>query len=302
MPSTTIASRSRDGRAALDWRVIAKTDADYPASLRDLRDAPAQLWAVGRVELATSTPIVAIVGTRDSTPYGERVTRELARTLARRGACIVSGMARGIDAAAHRAALDENGPTVAVLGTGIDVPYPVGHRALHETIGRRGLLLAELPPGTRAFRGCFPRRNRVIAALASVTIVVEAGVKSGALNTSGWALELGRTVAAVPGPIDIPQAGGSNQLLRDGATVIADVADALALVGLTPVIRRPRAFADPDTAAVWAALGDGPLDSDALCARSGLPAHRCLAAVTELEVQGAVECALTGLIWRVGAG
>jgi DNA processing protein len=300
VPSRTTTSRSAEGRATLDWRVIAKTDADYPASLRDLRDAPTKLWAVGRVELAASTPIVAIVGTRNSTPYGERVTRELARALARRGACIVSGMARGIDVTAHRAALAENGSTVAVLGTGIDVAYPVGHRALHETIGSRGLLLAELPPGTRAFPGCFPRRNRIIAALASVTIVVEAGVKSGALNTAGLALDLGRTLAAVPGPIDVPQACGSNQLLREGATVITDVVDALMLVGLSPLIRQSRVFADPDIAAVWAALGDGPLDSDALCARSGLPAQRCLAAVTELELQGAVECALTGLIWRVG--
>jgi DNA processing protein len=296
--STTSASRSPDGRPGLDWRVIARADADYPASLLDLQHAPTELWAVGRAELATSRPIVAIVGTRDSTPYGERVTRELARALARRGVCIVSGMARGIDATAHRAVLEENGSTVAVLGTGIDVPYPVGHRALHETIGRRGLLLAELPPGTRAFRGCFPRRNRIIAALASVTIVVEAGVKSGALNTAQWALDLGRTLAAVPGPIDIPQACGSNQLLRDGASIIADLTDALMLVGLSPIAHPPRVFDDPDIAAVWAALGDGPLDSDALCARSGLPANRCLAAVTELELRGVVECALTGSISR----
>jgi DNA processing protein len=165
-------------------------------------------------------------------------------------------------------------------------------------IGRRGLVLAEFPPGTRAFRGCFPRRNRLIAALASVTIVVEAGVKSGALNTAGFALQLGRTLAAVPGPIDAPQSQGANGLLRDGAVVIADVADALALVGLTPAVSASHVFADPDTTAVWAALSDGPLDSDALCAKSGLPAQRCMAAITELELQGAVECSLTGLIHR----
>ncbi len=226
------------------------------------------------------------------------MTRELARALARAGACIVSGMARGIDATAHRAALDEGGSTVAVLGTGIDVPYPVGHRTLHQTIGRRGLLLAELPPGTRAFRGCFPRRNRIIAALAKVTIVVEAGLKSGALNTADQVLALGRTLAAVPGQIDVPQTQGSNGLLRDGAVMISDVADALALMGLTPPVRVPRSFTDPDAAAVWSALGDGPLDSDALCSKSGLPAHRCMAAITELELHGAIECALTGMIQR----
>jgi DNA processing protein len=279
-------------------RIVRATDADYPEALRHLSYPPSQLWTRGRWELAGATPIVAIVGTRDATPYGERIARELARALARGGACVVSGMARGIDATAHRAALDETGSTVAVLGTGIDVPYPVGHRTLHDVIGRRGLLIAELPPGTRAFRGCFPRRNRIIAALASVTIVVEAGVQSGALDTADQALQLGRTVAAVPGPIDAPQSEGANGLLRDGAVVIANVADALALVGLTPAARAPREFSDADVGAVWKALGAGPLDSDALCATSRLPAQRCMAAVTELELQGAIECTLTGVIRR----
>jgi DNA processing protein len=245
-----------------------------------------------------ASPIVAIVGTRRATEYGERVTHELARTLARAGACVVSGMARGIDATAHRAALDERGSTIAVLGTGVDVPYPAGHRALHRVIGERGLLMSEFPLGMAATRGCFPRRNRIIAALASVTIVVEAPIKSGALNTAEQALHLGRTVAAVPGPIDAPQSEGSNRLLCDGAAVIADVVDALTLIGLTAPGRAPRAPPDGDAGAVWSALADGPLDSDALCVRSGLPAQRCLAAVTELELQGAVECSLTGLIRR----
>jgi DNA processing protein len=294
----TITSRSPDVAAPPELRVIKATDADYAPSLRDLRDPPSQLWALGRWDLAGASPIVAIVGTRDATAYGERVARELARALARGGACVVSGMARGIDATAHRTVLEESGSTIAVLGTGIDVPYPVGHRTLHNVIARRGLLIAEFPPGTRAFRGCFPRRNRIIAALASVTIVVEAGVQSGALNTAEHALQLGRTLGAVPGPIDAPQSEGSNGLLRDGAIVIASVADAMALVGLTPPVRVPREFADADVAAVWAALAGGPLDSDALCATSRLPAQRCMAAVTELEVQGAVECSLTGMIRR----
>jgi DNA processing protein len=294
----TITSRSAEVATRPEPRVVEAGDAEYPGQLRDLSNPPERLWALGRPQLATAAPIVAIVGTRDSTSYGERVTRELARALARAGACVVSGMARGIDATAHRATLAETGSTVAVLGTGIDVPYPVGHRTLHGVIAHRGLVIAELPPGTRAFRGCFPRRNRIIAALASVTIVVEAGVKSGALNTADQAGQLGRTVAAVPGPIDAPQSEGSNGLIRDGAVVIASVADALALVGLTPAIRTPREFRDPDVGAVWAALGGGPLDSDTLCAISGLPAGRCMAAVTALELQGAIECTLTGAIRR----
>ena len=256
------------------------------------------MWVAGRFELATASPVVAVVGTRNSTPYGERVARQLVAALARAGACVVSGMARGIDAIAHRVTLEEGGATIAVLGTGIDVPYPVGHRTLQQAIARRGLLIAELPPGTRAFPGCFPRRNRIIAALADVTIVVEAGIQSGALNTAHQALDLDRDVGAVPGPIDAPQSEGTNRLVRDGAVIIADIADALALAGLTPPVRVPREFADADVAAVWAALAGGPLDSDALCARSSLPAHRCLAAISDLEVQGAVECSLTGLIRR----
>ena len=242
--------------------------------------------------------MVAIVGTRTATEYGEYVTRELARTLSRAGACIISGMARGIDAAAHRAALAEGGATIAVLGTGVDVPYPVGHRTLQLAIGQQGLLISEYPPGARAGPGCFPRRNRIIAALATVTIVVEAGIKSGALDTAERALNLGRTVAAVPGRIDAPQSEGTNGLLRTGATIIADVTDALTLLGLSAPRRAPRTTPEGDAGAVWAALGGGALDPDALCVRSGLPASRCLSAVTDLELQGLVECSLTGLIRR----
>ena len=299
MPGSTTALHFPERSAPTGPRLIVRGEADYPPALEDLPDPPRQLWALGRPALAHVKPIVAIVGTRNSTPYGERMTREIARALARAGACVVSGMARGIDATAHRSALEAGGSTVAVLGTGVDVVYPVGHRTLHDVIGRRGLVLAELPPGTRAFRGCFPRRNRIIAALATVTIVVEAPVKSGALNTALQADALGRTLGVVPGPIDVEQAQGSNGLLRDGgAVMISDVADALALVGLTPRLRVPRSLDGPDAAAVWSALADGPLDSDALCAKSGLPAQRCMAAVTELEMEGAIECALTGLIRR----
>jgi DNA processing protein len=293
----TTTSRFRDRQDAA-LRYVGREDADYPTQLNDLPKPPSGLWGVGRWELAVARPIVAIVGTRQATPYGERVTRELARALARAGACIVSGMARGIDATAHRTALAEGGTTIAVLGTGVDIAYPAGHRSLHETIGARGLLLSEYAPGTRAFQGCFPRRNRVIAALASVTIVVEAGAKSGALNTADHATDLGRALAAVPGPLDAPQSLGTNRLIRDCATCVTDVTDVLQLAGLTPPTPSHRTFADPDAAAVWAALRDGPLDPDALCMRSGLPARRCMAAVTELELQGAIECSLTGVVER----
>src|SRR5437588_2544776 len=217
-----------------DWEVHCWTSGspEFPSELRDIPQQPSDLYAIGRSS-ALSKPRVAIVGTRNCTGYGERATRTLTRALVRAGVTVVSGMARGIDAAAHRTAIEEGGNTVAVLGTGVDVPYPVGHRALHRTIAEKGLVLSENAPGMKAYQGAFPRRNRIIAALAPVTIVIEAGFRSGALNTASQALALNHTVAAVPGPIDSEQSRGSNQLLRDGATVIAAPEDALALLGLS---------------------------------------------------------------------
>jgi DNA processing protein len=277
--------------------VITRSDQRYPSCLLDLPVPPDALYALGDPSLLNGLS-VAIVGTRSSTAYGERVTTELAGALARAGACIVSGLARGIDAAAHRAALDVGGRTIGVLGTGVDVPYPVGHRELHAAIADRGLLVSEMPPGTRAFKGCFPRRNRIIAALADVTIVVEAPVGSGASITAEHALELGRKVAAVPGPIDSPQSAKSNELLRDGAHVIATIADALMLAGLTVPMRASMDTLPEPQRAVLRILADGPLDVDALTTQSGLPARDCLAAVTALELAGAIECELTGHIRR----
>jgi DNA processing protein len=275
-------------------------DADYPAPLRDLHDPPPHLSMLGDAALvaAGAPPTVSIVGTRSSSAYGERIATALAGALAQAGATVVSGMARGIDAAAHRAALDAGGRTAAVLGTGVDVPYPAAHRALHAEIARSGLVLSEQPPGARAGAGAFPRRNRIIAALAPVTIVVEAGFRSGALITAGCALDLGRTVAAVPGPVDAPQAAGSNELLRDGAVVIAAVADALALLGLDRSPAPRVATFDGDERTVWDALAAPAPDLDVLSTRARLPARACLAAVTALELAGAVECSLTGEVRR----
>ncbi|MBW8769198.1 MAG: DNA-protecting protein DprA [Gemmatimonadetes bacterium] len=277
---------------------LHRDDPRYPAALRDLPDPPRTLWARGELALL-DRPCVAIVGTRRATAYAERVARELARALARGGACVISGLARGVDVAAHRAALDVDGATCAVLGTGLDVAYPKGHAALQQDIGVRGLVLSELPPSLAAHGGSFPRRNRIIAALARVTVVVEAGVKSGALITAAHALDLNRTVAAVPGPIDIPQAQGSNELLRDGACFIASVADALALLGLTAPARVRDLPAEGSERALWDALAAGHADLDTLSSRARLPAHEAMAAVSALELRGLVECALSGEIRRL---
>lgn len=270
---------------------------EYPAALRDLKDAPPILWALG--DLATlRDPVVAIVGTRRATSYGLRITREISAALARAGACVVSGMALGIDGAAHRAALDAGGRTVAVLGTGVDVAYPRAHLGMYREIVESGLVLSELPPGAKSHGGSFPNRNRLIAALARVVIIIEAPVKSGALITGDHALELGRDIGVVLGPIDSPQSAGSNALLRSGAHPIIDVDDAVMLAGLTPQ-RKARPRVDDETEMrIWGALEHGASSLDELCARSGLPVAQCLAAVTGLELRGAVECALTGEIRR----
>jgi DNA processing protein len=212
---------------------------------------------------------------------------------------VVSGMARGIDAAAHRTALEEGGNTVAVLGTGVDVPYPVGHRLLHRAIAEHGIVVSENPPGARAGPGSFPRRNRIIAALAPVTIVIEAGFRSGALNTAAQALELGRVVAAVPGPIDSDQSRGSNQLLRDGAVLIAAPEDALALLGVSaPPVVPLRPLLPESEQKIWDAIAGGFVDTDALPAATDLTIAECLAAITSLEIMGLVECSLAGEIRR----
>ncbi|HEX8849643.1 MAG TPA: DNA-processing protein DprA [Gemmatimonadaceae bacterium] len=287
-----------DSARAVGASAVAYGSPDYPSRLRELSDPPPLLFVRGAREWMETGPAVAIVGTRAATGYGERVTREIAGQLARAGALVISGLARGIDAAAHRGALESGGRTAAVLGTGIDIAYPAAHRSLHAEIGARGLLLTEQPPGEKASGGSFPERNRIIAALADLVIVVEAPVKSGALITASRALELGRMVAAVPGPIDSPQSAGSNELLRDGAQCIASAADALALVGLTAPPRAPSREVDGPDRVVWDALGRGALDLDTLASTTALPAREVLAAVTRLELSGAVECALTGEIRR----
>jgi len=280
-------------------RLLLLGDADYPPALLELFDPPPYLFVLGDLSVL-SRPGVAIVGTRRATPYGERVTNTIAGALAVAGACVVSGMARGIDAAAHRAALARGGVTAAVLGTGVDIAYPVAHRSLHRAIAERGVVISEFPCGSHAGPASFPRRNRIIAALAKLTIVVEAGVKSGALITSGHALDLGRDVGAVPGPIESPQHVGSNDLLRHGAHPILGASDALMLLGLEDPSRQP----DPtpslqgDERAIWLALADGATPIDLLTERAALTPRRSLAAVTSLELAGLIDTLPTGELKR----
>jgi DNA processing protein len=288
---------STRGRNRLSRRVVCG-DADYPPRLLDLERIPSPVWMVGDLRLGTHTPTVAIVGTRNMTSYGERVTRHLATGLGRAGACIVSGMARGVDSVAHRAALACGAPTIAVLASGVDIAYPASNRPLHREIAQNGLLLSQFVPGARAHKGAFLERNKLIAALASLTIVVEGGPRSGALKTLGYAIDLSREVGVVPGPIDSPQSEGTNLSLSEGTPPIISLDHALQIIGLSrgaPLSVRLESEAEER---VWAALAEPAPSLDLLCSRVGLPARDCLAAVTALELQGAVECALTGDVRR----
>jgi len=219
-------------------RLLGWHDPPYPVYLRHIYDPPPVLFVRGRLNPGEGERCVAIVGSRAASPQGGALARALAAELAAAGVTIVSGLAHGIDTAAHRGALDAKGRTVAVLGSSHDRLYPRENARLAEAIGASGAVVSELPPGSSAHPGTFPRRNRIIAALSSAVIVVEAGERSGALITANHALELGRGVAAVPGSIDAPQCAGSNALLRDGATIITSPEDALVLAGLSP--RAPR--------------------------------------------------------------
>ena len=279
-------------------RALRRGEEGYPERLLDAPHPPKTLWAEGDLSLLDRR-CVAIVGTRRATAYAERVARELGRVLALAGATVVSGLARGVDACAHRGALDAGGATAAVLGTGLDVVFPRAHAQLQRTIGERGLLLSELEPADPAHGGSFPERNRIIAALCVATIVVEGSERSGALITAKHALDMGRNVGAVPGPIDVPQSAGSNQLLAEGAAVIASMADALALAGLVAPLRISDLPAEGAERRLWDALARGPADLDTLCTRAALPAHEGLAAVSALEIRGMIECALSGEIRRM---
>jgi DNA processing protein len=273
--------------------LLLQGESGYPASLLDLTDAPRLLYALGNVSLLGRRQ-VGIVGTRHSSSSGERIAHQMAARFVEAGVVVVSGMAFGIDAAAHRGALDASGGTIAILGGGVDLPYPPSHAALHAHIARDGLVLAESPIGSRPVKGAFPKRNRIIAALSETLIVIEAGDRSGALITSRLALELGRTVAAVPGPIDSPRHVGSNRLLFEGASFIGTIDDALSIAGIStldaaveiPGTETDATPDDPAFARILNAVRTGATDIEDL-ARSSLLAPRDFAnALAMLELRG----------------
>jgi DNA processing protein len=263
----------------------------YPPLLAELHDPPSRLHLRGGPLELLARPAVAIVGARSCSPYGAQVARGLAQSLAAAGLVIVSGLARGVDAEGHRGALAVGGLTVAVLGCGIDRDYPRVHAELASRIAESGLVISEYPPGIEPSPWRFPARNRIIAALAQATVVVEARERSGALITADFALELGREVFAVPGEITSALSAGTNDLLRQGATPLLSADDVLTALGIEPI---PEALPDglsPESLALLERLTDGPRTLDELVrATEGDPAGLA-AALTELELAGLIAAA-----------
>ncbi len=260
----------------------------YPTLLRHIPEPPLLLFAKGRLDFLES-PAVAIVGSRDHSAYGEAACRRLAGEVAAAGLCVVSGMARGLDAVAHQAALDAGGKTVGVLGNGLGVVYPAANRQLYERVAEFGCLVTEFPPGERPNAGSFPRRNRLISGLAKATLVVEAKHGSGALITADCALSQGREVMAVPGPITSPVSTGTNRLLQLGAKPVIEAQDVLEEydVPSAPVLALP-ADLSREERALMELLADGERHVDQLCRDLGSHPAETLAALTGLEIRGLV--------------
>jgi DNA processing protein len=281
---------------AAGYRVLPRSSAAYPTRLAAIHDPPAALFVRGAATVdLLERPAIAVVGARACSAYGSTAARSLARELARAGAVVVSGLARGIDGSAHRGALEAGGPTVAVLGCGIDRIYPAAHRRLAEEICASGLVVSEYPPGVAPAPWRFPARNRIIAGLTVATVVVEARARSGALITADFALEEGRDVLAVPGEITSALSAGTNALIRSGAPLVCEAADVLAAVGLAgPGGAEPApaaaalASVGPEAEAVLAALADSPAGADHLTRATGLSANVVAAALAQLELEGVV--------------
>lgn len=274
----------------------------YPAGLRDATDAP---WALiargdpGLLRRLTPDAAVTVVGARRASTYGRQVARELGRELAAAGLIVVSGLAFGIDACAHRGAIDA-GLTVAVLGCGADVAYPAAHRPLWRRIGETGLILSELPPGSGAWRWTFPARNRIMAALSGMTVVVEAAERSGSLITADLAADLGRDLGAVPGPVGSRLSAAPNSLLAGGACVVRDAQDVLdAILGAgAHRIERSGPRLTAVQSAALDALERGADTSDGIVATLELSGGEVATALAELESFGYVTCSLVGVYTR----
>lgn len=298
-------------------QVITLGDTRYPPALLQTADPPVLLYADGDPTVL-ARPSIAIVGSRHATPAGLQHARAFAQELAAAGWTVVSGLARGIDAAAHEGALQGQGLTAAVVGTGLDTVYPTAHRALARRIADRGVVISEFAPGTPPLAAHFPQRNRIIAGSCAGVLVVEAALQSGSLITARMAAEAGREVFALPGSIDSPQSRGCHALIKQGAKLVETLEDILDELAPGGAARRPsgdvadrdgtldREEADEGGAAasdpVLRALGHDPATLDALCARLGWPVPELSARLLELELRGDVARLPGGLYQRTRRG
>ncbi len=302
--SSAGAPTAADGTAALTRgavrgvSAVGWSDPAYPPALAAIPDPPFVLWIRGRLDVL-ARPAVALVGSRAASEHALAVARRLGADLAEAGLTIVSGLARGVDRAAHQGALEAEGTTVAVFGSGVDIVYPREHAGLAREIEPRGALLSELVPGTPPLAHFFPRRNRIISGLSRAVVVVEAGEKSGSLITARAALEQGRDVLAVPGPVLGGRNRGAHALLRDGARIVECAADVLEELGLPAPDGSGRAGGSPSDP-VLACLAPGEAcDLDAIADRSGLSTARLLPRLLALELAGAIRRAGGGRFVRV---
>ena len=307
----------------LNLRLLTIQDAEYPGRLKNIYDPPCLLYVKGCLPAFDEEVAAAVVGTRDATPYGISSAEKLGYGLTKGGAVVVSGLAKGIDAAATRGALRAGGVTVGVVGNGLDVHYPYESRYLYEDVAAAGVLLSEYAPGTEPAKNHFPARNRILSGLSLATLVVEAPERSGALITADTAVEQGRDVFAVPGPIDAPNSVGCNRLIREGAVLTADAWDLLQEyeARFPDKLRREEARKEPekvgyearqkeeprpvppslrlsdpavsltdDQIALLRALSDQePIQVDDLIEQTGIPTRRVLSALTLLEIEQYVQ-------------
>ena len=287
--------------ASAHHHVVPFFDTRYPQLLRELPDPPLLLYASGDPHLLRS-PQLAIVGSRNPTPTGRELAFRFSASLTRSGFTITSGMALGIDAAAHQGALSASGSTIAVMATGLDRIYPARHRRLAQQIAEHGVLISEFPVGTTPRKQAFPQRNRIISGLCFGTLVVEAASKSGSLITARLAGEQGREVYAVPGSVLSPQSRGCHALLRDGAILVESEADILVELGnfelpVSPLEQTARQARQDEVLIQY--MGYDPVTIDTLVSRSGLTVDKVCSMLSHLEVQGVVKTIVGGYYIRV---
>ncbi|MCX6804567.1 MAG: DNA-processing protein DprA [Patescibacteria group bacterium] len=273
---------------------IYNKDNAYPILLRGIASPPKSLYAIGEIP---DLPMIAIVGTRKPTDYGRQISYQLSSQLAKAGFCVVSGMALGVDAIVHKAAIEAGGKTIAVLGSGLDKPYPISNHGIYKEIASgAGAVISEYPLGTQAYKQNFPARNRIIAGLSLATIVTEADAKSGSLITANFALQANRTVMAVPGNISSPRSAGPNNLIKNGAQLITNIADVLAILGLqlpSMVTAKPRADSREE-ARIMEQLADRSLTTEQLIELTEIDAINIASIISLMEI--------TGKIRNLGAG